>query len=358
MKFIFWQNIVSPHMSYFLRNLSEEYEVVLVVDCIMSEDRLKQGWEVPNLGKLKIIIINDLSDVLELINVKNENQHFFSGFNISPLINKAFKLIIKKRKVNLICESGIELGIKKYPRLLKYSYLSYRYNEYIENFFAMGDLGVNWYKKTGFNPNKIHKFQYTIELPNASELQFKEMLINDNNYRFTFVGQLIVRKGIDNLINALSNVKNQNWHLNIIGDGIMKNELLDKVEHLNLSDKITFIGSINNQDVMTFLTASSDYLILPSRFDGWGAVVNEALSRGVKVVTNQKCGASCMIRNDFFGKIYKEGDEQSLVVTLEGILDENRNNTIEDRIKLSTLYKKENQEFVVQSFIDKFFKKK
>lgn len=357
MKFVFWQNIVSPHMSYFLRNLSKNYQVILAVDKIMNDDRSSQGWEVPNLGKVEIIVIKDLNDVLNLVNDQNENKHLFSGFNISPLIDKAFRLIIKNRKVNFICESGIELGLKKYPRLLKYGYLSFRYNKSIENFFAMGDLGVNWYIKAGFDPKKIHKFQYTIELPKDSELQFKEQTNNDNYYRFTFIGQLIVRKGIDNLINALSKVKYQNWHLNIIGDGVLKNELIKRVKILGLNEKITFNGTKNNQEVMTFLTNYSDYLILPSRFDGWGAVVNEALSRGVKVITNEKCGASSMIRNDFFGKIYKEGDEQSLVVTLERIMYDDRKNNVDDRIKLSALYKKENQEFVLQSFIDKFYKK-
>jgi glycosyltransferase involved in cell wall biosynthesis len=357
MKFIFWQNIVSPHLSFFLRNLSEIYPVILVVDRLMDEDRIKQGWEVPYLGNVKIMIIGDLNDVNHLINNQNEYHHFFSGFNISPIIHKAFNLIIKNKKVNIISESGIELGFKRLPRLLKYSYLAFRYNKCIDNIFAMGDLGVNWYKKTGFNPNIIHKFQYTIELPEDSGLQFEDFVSNDNFYRFTFIGQLITRKGVDNLINAFFKVKNNNWNLNIIGDGVMRKEIYNRVKDLNLSDKITFHGIKNNTEVMSFLTHDSDYLILPSRFDGWGAVVNEALSRGVKVITNEKCGASCMIMDEFFGKKYKEGDEQSLILTLDSILAVKRKNILDDRIKLAALYKEENQEKVLRKFITIFNKK-
>jgi glycosyltransferase involved in cell wall biosynthesis len=340
-----------------MRNLAEIHPVILVVDRLMEDYRIKQGWEVPELGKVKIIIIKDLNDVSHLIHTEKNNHHFFQGLNISPLIHGAFKLIIKNKKVNIISESAIELGFKRLPRLLKYNYFAFRYDKNIENIFAMGDLGVKWYIKTGFNPNKIHNFQYTIELPEESGFQFQEFISKDNFYRFTFIGQIIARKGLDNLIEAFSKVKYNNWHLNIIGDGVMKNEISNRVNALNLNDKITFNGMKNNKEVMSFLTNNSDYLILPSRFDGWGAVVNEALSRGVKVITNEKCGASIMIKDDFFGKKYKEGDQQSLILALESIMKVERKNTVEDRIKLSILYKEENQEKVLRNFISKFHKK-
>ena len=354
MKFIFWQNIVSPHQSYFLRNLSEDHMVILVVERLMDEDRLKQGWGIPNLGKTRIILINDTDNVNKLLNSSKEYHHIFSGINSYPLISKIFKKIIKNQKVNIISESCIELGFKKWIRFLKYRYLAFRYNSNINNIFAMGDLGVNWYKKTGFIPNKIHKFQYTIELPKDSDLHFQESDKNDNFYRFTFIGQLIARKGIDNLITALSKVENKNWHLNIIGDGIMKVQIIDMISASKLNDKITLYGIKDNQDAMSFLRDNTDYLILPSRFDGWGAVVNEALARGVKVVTNEKCGASIMIKYDFYGKKYREADVQSLILTLENILSDERKNEVDDRIKLATLYKEENQEKVLQNFIAKF----
>lgn len=37
---------------------------------------------------------------------------------------------------------------------------------------------------------------------------------------------------------------------------------------------------------------NADYLILPSLYDGWGAVVNEGLQSGCKVLVSKDCGAS------------------------------------------------------------------
>ena len=42
--------------------------VILIVERLMDEDRLKQGWGIPNLGKTRIILINDTDNVNKLLN--------------------------------------------------------------------------------------------------------------------------------------------------------------------------------------------------------------------------------------------------------------------------------------------------
>lgn len=355
MKFIFWQNIVSPHQSYFLRKLSEKFSVVLIVETMMEENRVKQGWEIPDLGKTELIVIKDINDVAYLFPKKKQQFHFFSGIQSYPLINKAFSEIVQNQKVNIIVESPIQLGVKKWIRYFLYRYYAFKYAEKIDNIFAMGDLGVNWYIKAGFNKQNIHRFQYTIEIPNDDDFKFVDLLPEmKNKYRFTFIGQLIKRKGIDNLIRAFSKVKSDNWSLNIIGTGVLQDQISNDINKLGLYSKINLLGVKNNRDAMSFLVENTDYLILPSRFDGWGAVINEALSRGVKVITNEKCGASCLIKNDFMGKIYEENNQKSLIDSLEGILSKPNEITSQDRQYLSHCYKIENQDKVVLDFIDKF----
>lgn len=39
-----------------------------------------------------------------------------------------------------------------------------------------------------------------------------------------------------------------------------------------------------------------DILILPSLHDGWGAVVNEAITMGLYIITSDKCGAKALIK--------------------------------------------------------------
>lgn len=358
MKFVFWQNIVSPHQSYFLRKLSEIHAVILVVEKLMDDNRKNQGWEIPNLDKIEIIVINNVNEVSYLFEKKDQQYHFFSGINSYPIISKAFREIIKYQNVNVIVESPIQIGMKTWIRYWKYCYLAYKYAGKIDNVFAMGNLGVEWYLKTGFNKHSIHRFQYTIELPNEEELKLINLTsVNKNMYRFTFIGQLIKRKGIDSLIEVFSKLNYDNWNLNIIGNGILKDIINDTVNSLKLNNKIDLLGGKSNREAMLFLLENTDYLILPSRFDGWGAVVNEALARGVKVITNEKCGASCMIQTDFYGRVYKENNKQSIVDIIESILSKNNDISVDERFNLSRLYEIENQEKVVSVFINKFASK-
>lgn len=47
-----------------------------------------------------------------------------------------------------------------------------------------------------------------------------------------------------------------------------------------------------------------DVLVLPSRYDGWGAVINEALQRGLYVICSNRCGAKALVVNDKIGKVF------------------------------------------------------
>ena len=69
--------------------------------------------------------------------------------------------------------------------------------------------------------------------------------------KFLSIGRLIEVKGIDLLIDSL-NILNQkgftNFNLQILGDGIDKESLEEKVKKLNLRDKIKFEGWKNNNE--------------------------------------------------------------------------------------------------------------
>ena len=63
-----------------------------------------------------------------------------------------------------------------------------------------------------------------------------------------------------------------------------------------------------------------DLLVLPSRYDGWGVVVNEALMCGVPVVVSSACGAKELIKDGVNGYIFESGNLQSLRMCLNTFL--------------------------------------
>ncbi|MEM7429744.1 MAG: glycosyltransferase, partial [Pseudomonadota bacterium] len=56
----------------------------------------------------------------------------------------------------------------------------------------------------------------------------------------------------------------------------------------------------------------SDCLVLPSEYDGWGAVVSEALLAGVPAICSDACGAAEAVRGSHRGGIFRSGDAADL----------------------------------------------
>ena len=62
-------------------------------------------------------------------------------------------------------------------------------------------------------------------------------------------------------------------------------------------------------------------LVLPSRWDGWGMVVNEAFSVGVPVIVSDHCGAADLVRSGVNGYVFRSGDASDLHHCLSDFLD-------------------------------------
>lgn len=345
MKLVFWQNIVSPHQSYLIKEVSKNYEVHLIVEQLMDPVRQQQGWALPDVGAANLHLLENIAG-LDLCS--SGTQHFFSGIKSYKALHHKFLEVSARQKVNIIAESPIQMGYKTMFRAALYRYYAIKYSSRINLIFAMGDLGVQWYRRAGFSAQQVKKFQYTIDVPEGK---------NDHNVwypysvcRLVFIGQLIHRKGVDLLLEALYDANQKNIQLDIIGDGPLREELQDYVINNEMDHQISFLGTMTNDNAMHYLEQNADYLVLPSRFDGWGAVVNEALARGIKVITNDRCGASCMIEDESWGFVYPEKDQKKLQQILAQFSSISKS-THWEKTLLAEKYKQQHQVDVVQKFL-------
>ena len=65
---------------------------------------------------------------------------------------------------------------------------------------------------------------------------------NDEKFRLITVSRLIERKGIQYILNALSEIKDRSIHLSIIGEGNYEKELRNMCNKLGLDNIVTFMG--------------------------------------------------------------------------------------------------------------------
>ena len=100
--------------------------------------------------------------------------------------------------------------------------------------------------------------------------------------------------------------------VNLIGDGPMFQSLENEIKKLKLGDKMHLLGTKSQTEVPAYMQ-KADVFILPSIYDGWGAVVNEALQAGCYVICSDAAGASDLILPDErLGRVFNSGDECQL----------------------------------------------
>lgn len=88
----------------------------------------------------------------------------------------------------------------------------------------------------------------------------------------------------------------------------MFHSLENEIKNLKLEDKIHLLGTKSQTEVPAYMQ-KADIFILPSIYDGWGAVVNEALQAGCYVICSDAAGASDLILQDErLGKVFHSGD--------------------------------------------------
>jgi glycosyltransferase involved in cell wall biosynthesis len=120
-----------------------------------------------------------------------------------------------------------------------------------------------------------------------------------------FAGRLHPQKDPLLLLDALALVTDPRAHLLVAGNGELEPAMLKKVVQLGISERVTFLGAVDHQEVADYHRLAST-LILTSAYEGLPLVVLEALACGTKVVTTStgetprflhpNCGVVCRVR--------------------------------------------------------------
>ena len=138
---------------------------------------------------------------------------------------------------------------------------------------------------------------------------------NGTNKRFLTIGRFTpLHKGIDLLIEAfhLFSQKNQEWCLNIVGEGKEENTFRNLIARYHLEDRITIHPFTNN--IQEYYSNAQIY-VLSSRWEGMPLVLVEAMAHGLPIVTSD-LPVSKEIMGDF-GMYFENGNIEDLAQKLE-----------------------------------------
>jgi len=311
MRFVFWQNMLTHHQAPWLAALATlpGVDVVVAAEEEIAGSRREMGWQHPDYGAASVVwpLLSEV--IIRVIRDAGPRAvHVFSGIGAYQHVHSALlKCMRLEMRAGFMAESSSSNGFAGLGRFVAGYLRRLRYGQAIDFVLAIGEAGPMWFRRLGFPPGRIFEFAYFPPAPAGSERQDKS-LAWPNGARLLYVGQLIRRKRVDLLLNVMGTIGGQ-CSLRIIGSGPEESTLRALTHRLGIAEKVIFSGAMINSSAMAAVNGA-DVLVLPSRFDGYGAVVNEALLRGVPVICSNHCGAQQVVTmHSDFGMVFESQDD-------------------------------------------------
>jgi glycosyltransferase involved in cell wall biosynthesis len=140
-----------------------------------------------------------------------------------------------------------------------------------------------------------------------------------------FVGELLERKGVRDLLDALELLRGRgvhDWELRIVGDnraGLdpLKDEMVDLIRDRGFADTMT--GPVERSEVYRHLS-EADIYVFPTYTEGQPFTVIESLAAGVPIVAGDIQAISNMIDDGVNGRLVSPGDVEGFTDALEELL--------------------------------------
>lgn len=311
-RMIWWGNGASPHVSHLLLAIKRGGTRVLRVgDHSMDRGRASIGWRTAPSRWEKLT--SGTRGIFTLIKLaRSRDVHIFPSipYRFSKLLI-AFLIAIMCRQTIVILAERPNWITPRYKavKIIRDRFLATLFDRYISVFLAIGSLGVVYYRYVGFSPRSLFNFGY---FPDVScHIDACELIEDTRPFTVLYVGSLVAHKGPDVAIRALARLSFPRPLLNMAGDGPIKPELAKLAESLEVENQVRFLGLVRH-DLVPSLIKQADIVVVPSRYDGWGAVTNEALLSGTPVIVSDACGSMDLINNSIAGEVVTAGDDLAL----------------------------------------------
>ena len=313
-------NIISPYriplFNYINSAIDYEFKVIA-----LSENENNRHWEINkenigfdykilpgfhsfiqskdwglhiNLGLSKELLSYD-PDII--ITSGYDNLAYWHSLLYAKMFSKKY---ILWNGSTLLSSSQNSILINKLKKLIisasdKYITYGTKAKEYLESYGAQSQdiyVGCNTVD-IEYYYNKTNQYRKTEEFQQRRG-KYPEILL-------LFVGQLIERKGIIELLKAFEKIDAKEIGLMVLGTGPLEKKLKKDFGDL---DNLFFKGFVQKENIYKYY-ALSDCLFVPSYEEVWGLVVNEGIASGNFVLASNQVGAAYDIINDDTGLIFE-----------------------------------------------------
>ncbi len=194
----------------------------------------------------------------------------------------------------------------------------------VDSFAVIGKQASQHLKDHGVTPDRMFSSPYGVDSSLFGRRARSEFLslrkkfdLHTKDRIVLFSGKLIPRKRPDTVIKAIAHLKDMpQVKTLLVGDGKLMDSLKKLADKI-APQKVIFAGFVNQTQLNGYF-GLADALVLPSEYETWGLVINEAMHHGLPVFSSDKVGcAPNLVLPGVTGEIFPVGDSKTLAEELK-----------------------------------------
>lgn len=183
------------------------------------------------------------------------------------------------------------------------------------------ESSASYLKFLGFKKRKVLSGGFNT----ISISRFKKNIQNQDRNQFLFIGRVTEKKNIKFLLDVYKSYKELNSEylpLKIIGNLSDEFNYLDYSKSIGLSEDI-FVGPLDDKKITEELFKSSA-LLVPSKYEEWGNVVNESIATNTPVLVSETVMARNTLVKQFVNGLILEPDNKEGWISALNLLTNNK----------------------------------
>lgn len=340
----------------FLLNLTKVIDKTNInFDILMKGNNPFLEKEFKKLGVKIYKVPSNLAQYIRFVKylLKKNNYNFVyihknSAANILlPILVKKYstaKLIVHSHNTNPSGGSKIAVILHKINRNKLYKLSDYR--------FACSNLAAKWMFGKDYHNKNVKIIKNGIITQNyvynpKIRAEIREQLGLKNKFVIGHVGAFREQKNHKFLINVFSKLNISNARLVLVGDGPLKSKIEEQAKELGLSNKIKFLGSRNDVNI---LLQAFDIFAMPSLWEGLSIAVIEAQASGLNVIASDHLSSESKITDNIkFLPL-----EESLWVNEIKSVKEVKNTRVDESLKIKYAgYDMSSSAKIIQNILEK-----
>ena len=299
-KVLFITNIPAPYRIDFFNELGKLVDLTVIFEA-KTTPRTTFNYNLDSIVHFRAIFLSD-GDIQERTINHNILPFLRRGAYDHVVVTsygyatEAFAILMLKTR-GIPYEMELDGGISRQENPIAHAIKSLLIRGAVR-YWSTGEQTDRFYGSFGIAKEKIQRYPFSsifereiLSRPPSSEerAEAKHRLGIAQKQLVLSVGQSIHRKGYDLLIRAAALLP-ADVGVVVVG-GNPRPEWSALMQELNVSN-VSFV-EFAPKDVLNEYYTAADVFVLPTREDVWGLVVNEAMARGVPVITTNGCVAGC-----------------------------------------------------------------